>query len=43
MFVLNSAEADWEEKKLNSSCVNTSGIVLCKRNWKFSLMKGGLM
>lgn len=30
-FVLNSAGAGWEGKKLNSSCINTSWIVIVQK------------
>lgn len=31
-FVLNSAGAGWEGKKLNSSCVNASWIVIVQKD-----------
>lgn len=31
-LVLSSAGAGWEGKKLNSSCVNTSWIVMVQKN-----------
>lgn len=33
-FVLNSAGAGWEGKKLNSLCVNTSWIVTVQKDWE---------